>query len=595
MPLSLASRENSPTAKSKQAQPHQAKPSVNSTRRAQNLTKRPQAKSHHWYQHYLVVCFFICLLFTTIYNLAFWRHAGQIFDNSPELSLSFKLIVPWALLCLLYTLCVLLFSYKYIFKVAFCLLFLLTCEVSYNSWVYGVIFDRDMIQNIVNTNVAEAKSYTSWRSILVFIIGGILPCVILWKTKLYYPPFFKSMLQRIGTIVLFLAITLGLVLSHFQNFAFISRNNHSLRYEFQPIGYISAAQSWVRNTYFNEPLPYVNLTKNAVRNATPSDKPGVAFLVVGETARAANYSVLGYGRATNEWTQRERMIAFKNVMSCGTATAYSVPCMFSNLGRDDYSSAKAQSRDNILDIMQHVGIDVLWLDNDGGCQGVCKNIKTIDVSLEAKTNKQLCNGETCHDEIFLNYAQELLKNINKDTLVVFHIMGSHGPRYYERYPEKFRRYTPDCNRPDVENCTTEEVINAYDNTILYTDYVVYQLIEILEQYRDKYDTSLMYISDHGESLGENGLYLHGTPYALAPKEQTEIPWMFWIDDQTARRLNLDKECLAKENFHGQLSHDNLFHSLLGLMQIDTPEYLSDRDIFAKCMPRPFPVSKATQD
>lgn len=539
-------------------------------------------------RHYLVVCAVICLVFTSIYNLAFWRRVIQIYESSPQLELSFKLLVPVAFFFLLYALCVLLFSYKYVFKVAFSILFLLTCEVSYNSWAYGVIFDRDMIQNIANTNVAEASSYMSWRTFMVFVLGGILPSVLLWKTKLYYPRFVTSMLQRVTVLVISLAIVLGIVFIKYQDFAFIARNNHSMRYDFQPIGYISAAQSWVRNKYFNEHLPYVSLGDQAVRRVKPSDKPGVAFLVVGETARASNYSVLGYGRATNDFTKREPMIAFRNVMSCGTATAYSVPCMFSNLGRANYSSNKAESRDNVLNIMQKVGIDVLWLENDGGCQGVCKNIKTIEVSKEATTNKQQCNGSTCYDEIFLNYASELLKDIKQDTLVVFHIIGSHGPRYYERYPEKFRRFTPDCNRPDVENCTTEELINAYDNTILYSDYVVYQLIELLEDNRDKYDGSLMYISDHGESLGESGLYLHGTPYAFAPKEQTEIPWMFWIDHQTASRLNLDIECLRKESFHdgGGLSHDNLFHSLLGLMQIDTPEYNQSLDIFSKCMLRP---------
>lgn len=552
-------------------------------------SQRSNSEKKGW--HYLLVCALIGLIFTSIYNLAFWRHMVQIYAVSQQLESSFKFLLPIALFCLLNALLVLLFSYKYIFKPIFCILFLLTCEVSYNAWSYGVIFDRDMIQNIVNTNVAEASSYASWLSILVFILGGILPCIILFKLKLYYPRFVTSMLQRLAIFVLSLVVLVGIVLFKYQDFAFILRNNHILRYEFQPIGYISATQSWIKHKYFNEPLPYVSLGDQAVRLINASDKPDVAFLVLGETARAANYSILGYGRVTNDFTSRDKVIALKNVIACGTSTAYSVPCMFSNLGRANYSSNKAESRDNILHVLQKAGIDVLWLENNGGCQGVCKNIKTINVNLEAKTNKQLCNGSTCYDEILLKYSSSILKDIKNDTFVVFHLIGSHGPRYYERYPEKFKRYTPDCNRPDVENCSAEEVINAYDNSILYTDYVISNLIKQLMEYKDQYNVSLMYISDHGESLGEGGLYLHGTPYAFAPKEQIEIPWIFWMDKNSAERVHLDIECMRKENFYdykfnSKLSHDNLFHSLLGIMQIDTPEYNPDLNIFAKCMLRP---------
>lgn len=569
--------------------------------RNSDTTQNSKPEKKGW--HYLLVCALIGLIFTSVYNLAFWRHIGQLYLGSQQLESSFKFLLPVALFCLLYALLVLLFSYKYIFKPAFCILFLLTCEVSYNAWAYGIVFDRDMIQNIFNTNVAEASAYASWLSILVFILGGIIPCIILFKLKLYYPRFVTSMLQRLAVFMLSLVVLVGIVLFKYQDFAFILRNNHILRYEFQPIGYISATQSWVKHKYFNEPLPYVSLGEQAVLFPHASDKPDVAFLVLGETARAANYSILGYGRLTNDFTSRNKVIALRNVMACGTSTAYSVPCMFSNLGRANYSSNKAESRDNILHVLQKAGIDVLWLENNGGCQGVCKNIKTINVNLEAKTNKQLCNGSTCYDEILLQYASSILKDIKKDTFVVFHLIGSHGPRYYERYPEKFKRYVPDCNRPDVENCTAEEVINAYDNSILYTDYVISKLIEQMLEYKEQYNVSLMYISDHGESLGEGGLYLHGTPYAIAPKEQIEIPWIFWMEKNSAKRVNLDIECLRKENFYdhdfkSKLSHDNLFHSLLGIMQIDTPEYKADLDIFSKCMLRPKSGStqtKATQN
>ena len=227
------------------------------------------------------------------------------------------------------------------------------------------------------------------------------------------------------------------------------------------------------------------------------------------------------------------------------------------------------------------GIDVTWYENDGGCKGVCKNIKTIEI--QADESRELCTNGTCKDEVFLKYAQDITQNVHKDTVVVFHLIGSHGPKYYERYPKSFKKFTPDCNRADVENCSLEEVKNAYDNTVLYTDYVLYSLIhEVLEKNMDKYDPLLLYISDHGESLGENGLFLHGTPYMIAPEYQTTIPMQIWMPQQTASDLSLDVKCLRENTAGRDLSHDNLFHTVLGLLQVQTEVYKSDLDVMKMC-------------
>ena len=253
--------------------------------------------------------------------------------------------------------------------------------------------------------------------------------------------------------------------------------------------------------------------------------------------------------------------------------------MFSNLPREKYSPKRAQNREGILDVLKKAGFDITWVDNDSGCKGVCNRVKNIQI---APTDKIHCNGSTCRDEIMLNYAKSLSQNVTKDTVIAFHIIGSHGPRYYERYPEKFRKYTPDCNRPDVENCSLEEVRNAYDNTIAYTDYVIYELINILETHMNTNDTMLLYISDHGESLGENNLYLHGTPYAIAPKEQTRIPMQLWIPDKSADSMRLNKKCIREKAKLLSFSHDNFFHSLMGLLQVRSAEYRKNLDIFSSC-------------
>ncbi len=253
--------------------------------------------------------------------------------------------------------------------------------------------------------------------------------------------------------------------------------------------------------------------------------------------------------------------------------------MFSNLKRTDFDTkigAVGEVRDGILQVLKKGGVKVTWVENDGGCKGVCTGVDTIEIDPK-KDDKKYCNGDTCYDEVMLSYADKLSQNVTEDSLVVFHIIGSHGPRYYERYPEKFRKYVPDCNRPDVENCSTKEVVNAYDNTIAYTDYVLYQLIEILESKMDTNDTMLLYVSDHGESLGEGNLHLHAAPYAFAPEYQTRVP------------MQVDLRCMANLAQNADLSHDHLFHTLMGMFQVRSHEYDQSHDLLAMC---PLPAEQA---
>lgn len=233
-----------------------------------------------------------------------------------------------------------------------------------------------------------------------------------------------------------------------------------------------------------------------------------------------------------------------------------------------------------MDVLNRAGVDTIWIDNDGGCKGQCDRIKNITIN--PKQERKECYNGNCYDEIMLDYAKEFAKKATTDTIIVFHLIGSHGPKYYERYPNNFKIYTLDCNRADVENCTLDEVKNAYDNTILYTDFINYELINILENNMKKFRTALLYISDHGESLGENGLFLHGTPYAIAPSYQTHVPMQLWMPKITSTALALNRTCLRKIALNRSFSHDNLYHSLLGLMEVKTSEYQAGLDIFAQC-------------
>lgn len=251
-------------------------------------------------------------------------------------------------------------------------------------------------------------------------------------------------------------------------------------------------------------------------------------LIVGETARAQNFSLYGYEKNTNPLlSENKEIITFKDVSSCGTATAISLPCMFSHLDKKQFNLTDANFTQNLLDIAKLAGYDVIWKDNDDGCKKVCNRVHKIDAKIG---NKQpFCFGNYCHDDILLDGLNEELNNINKDTLIVLHTMGSHGPTYYKRYPEQFKKFTPTCDTANLQDCTQEQIINTYNNTIVYTDYIISSVIDILKNQK-QLETAMLYVSDHGESLGENNIYLHGLPYAIAPKEQKQVPMILWLSD-----------------------------------------------------------------
>ena len=109
-------------------------------------------------------------------------------------------------------------------------------------------------------------------------------------------------------------------------------------------------------------------------------------------------------------------------------------------------------------------------------------------------------------------------------------MGSHEPAYYKCYPESFNTFKPACNSLELSSCTNKEINNAYDNAIFYTDYFLSHVISLLKENTPKFEITMFYISDHGESLGESGLYLHGMPYIFAPDSQTKVPLIVWASE-----------------------------------------------------------------
>lgn len=527
----------------------------------------------------IFVVFVISVYFFLLQNTAVWNNVFNIYESNPDLPIVFKILAPIALFLIFFAIFTILLSYKYVLKPAFVFLFLTNSLAYYSSVNYSVVFDFYMIVNIFETNHGEALAYLSWSLVGYFVLYGLLPSAILIWYKVEYPKsWLHSLLIRSGFVTTTLVIVIAIVLPFFQQFSFVGRNNKSINALFLPMSYVFNTLRYAKERVFPEKIEYISLGDDA-KVVKTSDKPILLVLVLGETARAKNYSDIAYKRDTNQYTKKQGIITFNNVFSCGTATAISVPCMFSKLTRSQYDSRVAENSDNLLDILAKAGDNVVWLENNSSCKGVCKNVPTY-----VPKSDKYCTGSVCLDGVLLDEIKPHAQNLTKDTVIVVHLLGSHGPNYYKRYPQEFRNFTPDCSRNDVENCSIEEVINAYDNTILYTDYIISKLIEqeIIAN-ADHYNSMLLYVSDHGESLGELGMYLHGSPYLLAPDEQKHIPMQFYISDQVAQNLNIDKNCLAKTVKFENLTHDNLFHTVLGLMKVQTKAYEQDLDAFAKCM------------
>ena len=531
----------------------------------------------------------VSIYFIAVFNQPFLSLAFTKLLALKEHSNVFMFTVPFLLLSLL----LIIFSFvsiKYLLKPALILLTLISALVFYATSAYNIVFDYSMMVNIVETDNAEALMYLNWHAVLFFLLAGVLPASLIALANITYQPFFKELLQRLKLIVGAFALFGIIAYFFYSNYAAFGRNNHELKKYIVPIQYLDSGYKVIRDKYFSTPIQFKILDKNpkqVVKGALQSKQKNVTVMVVGETARAMNFSYNGYKRQTNAFTPKYQPIYFQNMTSCGTATSTSLPCMFSALNRQNFDKKVADNQQNLLDIAKLAGIDVIWIDNQSGCKGVCKRVETIKIPTDK--DKPLCDGDYCFDEALLAPLNNKLSQLSgkdsgkdsaQNTLIVLHTIGSHGPTYYRRYPHSFAKFLPDCQRSDIQNCSSEQLVNTYDNTIAYTDFVLAKIIERLTQLPKNIKSTMLYVSDHGESLGESGAYLHGFPYAFAPKEQTEIPMLFW---QSANNKQIDKNCLAKKAQQQVFSHDNLFSSLLSLLAIQSKAHHDKDDIFKACM------------
>ncbi|GIU49879.1 phosphoethanolamine transferase [Shewanella algidipiscicola] len=525
--------------------------------------------------------FLIALFYVAIFNIPLFKLVRQGIAQQGDVNYLFVASLPFFLLFSL-SIIFSLFSIKWILKPFFMVLTLLSSTLFFAALEYGVVFDYGMIENTLQTNSSEAFTYLNLDSVVAVIVTGLLPALLIYRMNITHKPFFNELLYKLA-FILVMALGIGLIgMLYYQHYVTFGRNNDKIKRYIVPIYAVGSLAKYINSNYLQTPLVYKRQGIDAKNiSAGTNQKPNLLVLVVGETARSMNYAYYGYHRATNAHTQPFDIIAFQDMVSCGTATAVSLPCMFSSMDRQSYKAREAQAQDTVLDVLSYAGIKVNWLDNDSGCKGVCDRVEYLKVDMSA--DNPFCDGHYCYDEVLLaELDKHLGLPVSQDSLIVLHIMGSHGPTYYLRYPDAHRTFIPDCQRSDIQNCSDAELINTYDNTILYSDYILAQVIERLKETQHKVDSALLYVSDHGESLGERGLYLHGTPYAFAPKEQISVPLLAWFSADFAADNQLNIDCLTQFATQGGFSHDNLFSSLLGLMNVTTSLYLPALDLFSSC-------------
>ncbi|WP_145497954.1 phosphoethanolamine transferase EptA [Yersinia bercovieri] len=522
------------------------------------------------------------LFFTLCHNALFISKAWSLIRFDSSESYFFAATIPLVIFCALNIIFSLL-PVPLLRKPLIILFLLGGAAANYFMFSYGAVIDANMMQNAFETNAQEATALFTPRMALWLLVLGITPAIIICFVRIQATrPWWYMLGLRAANILLSAVIIMLVAALFYKDYASLIRNNKSIVKMLTPSNFVSGSFQFARHKYFASNMSLVRIGEDAHKGPVISgqQKRTLVILVVGETARAENFSLGGYGRATNPRLQKQDVTYFNNASSCGTETAISVPCMFSNMPRKNYDATLASHQEGLMDILARAGLNVLWRENDGGCKGACDRTPHQDVTqLQLTTD---CENGVCLDNALLYKLDNYINGLQGDGVIVLHQMGSHGPAYYRRSTPEIRQFAPTCDSNQIQDCTAQELVNTYDNSILYTDAMLDNTIKLLQQQSARFNTALVYLSDHGESLGENGMYLHGTPYMFAPGQQTHIPFLMWLSPEYTKNYGIDRQCLAKSAQHDEISQDNLFHTLLGMMNIQTNEYQSGMDLLEKC-------------
>lgn len=524
------------------------------------------------------------LWIATVCNVALWRALANLpglsTGQAATISVALALVIALATAGLLSLL-----AWRWTLKPVVTLFLVSAAFGTYFMMAYGVVIDPNMMVNTLQTDMRETRDLLNWSLAGTVMVLAVLPSFFLWRQKVRRTGMGRQAVSNALTLVAAGALLVVVSLLFFQSLASVMRNYPHVRYLINPLNSFYALGSVAAKPFQRDESVVLPLGQDAKLGAsyTAQTKPPLLLLVLGETGRSGNFAINGYKRPTTPELAKENVVSQRNAWSCGTSTAASVPCMFSSFGRADYDSRPA-NYEGLLDILQRAGLAVLWLDNQSGCKGACDRIPSVDTT-QLKV-PGLCDGGECFDEIMLQGLDARIAALPaerraKGVVVVMHQMGSHGPAYFKRSPPAFKKFLPECTDNALQSCAPEGLVNAYDNSIVYTDHLLGSAIQWLKGQETRNAPAMLYLADHGESLGENNLYLHGMPYSVAPDVQKHVPWITWLSPEFEQRSKITTACL-KQQLDASISHDNYFHSVLGLMNVQTSMYKPTLDIYAHC-------------
>ena len=524
----------------------------------------------------------ISLFFVLFYNLAFFTKTLAIYPFGIQnvfflASLVIILIsvtnLMLNLLLLLMNTLLKLVRLKVIYKRFFLVIFFLAMIAAYVMDSYSIVIDDTMLLNVLKTDAKESLDLVTVKLFFYVIFLFVVPMFLLYKARVNEVLYRRDVILKIKTISISLIIVFIMVISFGKFYASFLREHKPLRYYSNPTYWMYSMGKFGNSFFKNPNRTLESIGKNSLISPHDVDRE-LVILIVGETARRDRFSLNGNKNETNPLLKKENVLSFTNTTSCGTSTAISVPCMFSNFGRTRFNVEDAFSTENLLDVLSHTNnVNILWRDNNSDSKGVAIRGKYEDY--KSSSTNTVCDSE-CRDVGMLVGLQKYINEVKEnDILIVLHQMGNHGPAYYKRYPKEFEVFKPVCETSDLAKCTNEEIANTYDNAILYTDYFLSKVIELLKDNNTRFNTAMLYVSDHGESLGENGIYLHGLPYMMAPKEQKNIAMIMWFGGEMESETNYG---LLKKKLNEPYSHDNVFHTILGMFEVESSVYKPEMDI-----------------
>ena len=546
-------------------------------------TSQPSAQGLHpaW------VVLWISVWMAAVCNVPLWREVLHLPGNTGvrgwAFLAAFMVLVTAGNAALLSLL-----AWRWTLKPAAGLLVLMAAFGAYFMLAYGIAIDASMLTNVLQTDVKEAGDLLNWQLPLTVGALAVPPVAWLVRQPVRAVAPLRHTLHNAGLFVAAVLVAVGAVLLVFQDFASTMRNHTQLRYLINPLNTVYALGNIATKPLRMDTRTILPVGRDAQLGASYAgqSKPPLLVLVLGETGRAGNFGINGYERDTTPLlAARPDLISAGNAWACGTSTAASVPCMFSHLGRNGYEARRANF-EGLMDVLQHAGLAVLWVDNQSGCKGTCDRIPNANTS--AQKDPELCpTGSDCLDNIMLKGLDQRLADLpaeqrQRGTVVVLHQMGIHGPAYSKRSAPERKKFLPECTSNALQECDRQQVVNAYDNSIVETDHFLDSVLNWLGKQSNQAQPAMIYVADHGESLGENNIYLHGLPYSIAPDVQKHVPWITWLSPAMQSRMGTATPCLQKELAQQRITHDNYFHSVLGLMDVKTGAYQPELDIFSAC-------------